>query len=163
MSIKERILKYIAGFTYLVLGVVILFGVLLGVFIYMMPECHDKEALSRAKEVPVENWPAIYNEAEILLGDSSRHYYELESLPKNIAALNPVNVVSQGQSLWLYLAACGFDDKVIVVVNTSEKYGQKIHVQWGDPAQSLVLWQKPNKSINYAPAAPDAQKARAGY
>lgn len=146
MSIKERVLKYLAGFTYLVLGIVLLSGISLGIFIYMMPECHSKEALARAKAVPMEHWLGIYSEAEAMLGDSFQHYYELESLPSNIANLKPVNVVSHGQSVWVYLAACGLDDKVIVVINTSEKRGQKIHVQWGDPVQSLDLWQKPNKS-----------------
>lgn len=155
MSIKERVLKYFAGFTYLVAGVVLTFGILVGIFIYMSPPCLEDEALVKARSVSDAEWAQIYDEAIELLKDESRHRYNLDSLPESIAKLEPVSVTSHGSSLWLYLATCGLDSKVIVFIRDSETFGQEIVLGWGDPQQSAKLWVMPNKGEN-------ADKIKAG-
>jgi hypothetical protein len=147
MSIKESIFRYIAGFVYLVLGLIVIFSIFLGIYIYNSPACREKEALDKAELITNEEWSIIYNEAVVLLGDGLESRYELTSLPENIASLEPVGVTSHGSSLWVYLAACGLDSKVIVMVKTSENFDQGIHIQWGDPVESRDLWTKPNKNM----------------
>lgn len=143
MNIKKHTARYLAGFFYLVLGVGVLFGAVIGVIIFSAPECAEEQALAKANSISASHWAAIFAESVNLLNESTSYEYAVGSLPEGIAALEPVHVVSMGSTLWIYLATCGLDSKVIIFVNTSEERGQDISISWGDPAQSLDLWQVP--------------------
>ncbi|QYJ89783.1 hypothetical protein [Shewanella halotolerans] len=146
MSIKDEVIKYLIGFFYVIGGMALLFGALIGAFIYFSGPCLEDEALTKARSITRAEWEEIYLEAVKLHSDKSRRHYNLETLPESIARLEPISVTSHATSLWIYLATCSIDSKVIVFVETSEERTPKIYIGWGDPPQSQELWVMPNKS-----------------
>ncbi len=142
MKIIDLVLKYLAGFSLLIIGAVVIFLLFVGFMVYTSPACKNEEALAFAKTVNNETWEKIYYESKTLLANRDPTKYEYRVLPDNISELNPVHVTSHGDSLWIYLSTCGLDDKVIVYIETSDKFENEVRIGWGDPVQSLIVWKK---------------------
>jgi hypothetical protein len=137
-------LKHIKYLGCVALGAILVLSVIVGAIWAIFPECKDPQALERAKSISSAHWQKIYTESEALMSDAGAYYHSPESLPESMAALAPVSAIPHASSLWVYLATCTPDNKVIVMVNTSGHQRGTIDVQWGDPGEQLRLWSKPN-------------------